>query len=533
MSRATGLRVLAVSAPQFPAGRIGDKALSSADPVSLYNACRLAAEAAAHNIGPWGDSNFAGNRATRRAATFLLHSADEFEELERQITAVRPHLVFIGAMSVCFPGAIACARLVKEILGDRVCVVLGGRHPNESVYELPGGRIGHHPSSPLLLMAQGAIDPVFDLVVSGDGEGLIRAIGELVHDVVQGGGLAASSRERLEELVSAPGRWLAGTLRDGHIETVVGRGGLLAYASLPSPAELFGVRTAFDVFGGRPTAQVFSDVGRGCIYDCQFCSERRSITGAPAQLDGSPDRLFRHFESAVRTIQEDYPGARASAFVEDSTLLTFAPNLVNRFVELLAASRLDVRFGGQLTIDQVLSRTSLLTQLQEVGLDYLFIGLETTSPISIGGMSKDVGGRFAPWITRAESVFSRLADLGIQCGVALLFGIGEPHTSRLELASQLAQWQAWYGRPYPISINWAVQHPLHGEDGGTGYTYTDWAVPEGPFLPLFQDFGEASVCYPMAGQPRPVFDEVREVHAAFAALTTAPSVTVAGQGFSR
>ena len=75
-------------------------------------------------------------------------------------------------------------------------------------------------------------------------------------------------------------------------------------------------------------------------------------------------------------------------------------------------------------------------------------------------------------------------------------------------------------------MNWAVQHPLGGDDGGTGYSYTRWAIPQGPFLEAFRDFGEASVLYPLAGQPAPVWAEVLEIRDAIAELSGGPPAPV-------
>jgi hypothetical protein len=74
------------------------------------------------------------------------------------------------------------------------------------------------------------------------------------------------------------------------------------------------------------------------------------------------------------------------------------------------------------------------------------------------------------------------------------------------------------GAPNVVSMNWAVQHPLAGRDGGAGYTYTDWAIPAGPFLAAFRDFGEASVRYPLLGCRPPELAEVEEVAAAVEGL---------------
>jgi B12-binding domain/radical SAM domain protein len=437
--------------------------------------------------------------------------------LLRRLEATRPNLVLIGSMSICLPGAVACARLVKECLGDDVCVVLGGRHPSESFARLRGN-VWHHASSPLRLMAEGAVGPYFDVVVSGDGEYVVAALGELIARLARRGRKPAEARRHLGELITAPGRWIAGALVDGKIITADGRGGPIDYADLPVPCELFGVSTAFDVFGGRPTAHVFSDVGRGCIYDCQFCSERRSVVGPPAQLETSADRLYRQLAAAARVIAEDHPGLGASAFVEDSTLLAHSGPLWDRLAGRLESSPLDLRFGGQLTIDQILTRPERLARLRDVGLDYLFVGLETLSPAEVGGINKDIRRRSGSWVDRADAAFERLADLGMTCGAAVLFGLGERHASRLALIEQVDAWRDRYGFPEPISMNWAVQHPLLGHDGGTGYTYTRWSVPRGPFIDAFRDFGEASVVYPLAGQPAPVLAEVCEVCDAVAAL---------------
>ncbi len=519
------LRVVALAPPQFPVDPGESRALSSEDPASLFNACRLGARLADEGKGAWGESNWAVSRVERRRSVLLLKALDTgLGRLREQLELVRPNLVLIGSMSICLPGAVACARLVKECLGETACVVLGGRHATESFY-LQGPCPTHHPGSPLRLMAEGAIPPVFDVVVGGDGEHVIAALGELIGRFEARGLPAARAVEELASLETVPGRWVAGSCRDGRVTSVVSRGPSLTYDDLPPPCAVFGVRARFDVFGGRPTAHVFSDVGGGCIFDCTFCSERRVAMGPLRDFERSADRLAEQVAAAVRVIEEDYPRAGASVFVEDSTLLTYAPRLVERFVERMSAARIDVCIGGQLTIDQVLSRPDLLRALRGVGLDYLFVGLETFAPTEIGGMSKDVRRHRGAWLERAEQALALLHEVGIRGGVAVLFGLGELHARRLALIEQARAWRARYGLPYPVSLNWAVQHPMFGRDGGTGYTYTDWAVPAGPFLEAFRDFGEASVCYPLAGQTPPVLEEVFEVRDAVADLLVPDGLT--------
>nr|AWI62632.1 hypothetical protein [Cystobacter sp.] len=525
------LRVLAVSAPDYPEGRLGSQTLNSSDPASLFNACRYAALLAQQGGSAWGESNWAVPRLTRRNSVLLMRSwREQRAAYEALLQEVQPNLLLLGAMTLALPGAIACARVARELFGDRICIVLGGRHASETVYTTPGQpEVQHHPGSPLRLMAEGAIPHDFDLVVSGDGECVIAALGELVAECEKHERPAALARRELSSLREVPGRWIAGFVEDGRIHTVESQGRQIDRNQLPSPAEMFGVRTAFDVFDGRLTAHVFSDTGRGCAYDCAFCSERSSVTGKLEQFSGSPRRLFHQLASAVRVIGEDSPTRKASAFVEDSVMLGGSIAAMDELSRFLSEAQLDLRFGAQLTLDQILRSRASLAALRENGLDYMFIGLETFEPGNIGGMSKDLGHMRGRWISRAEKALELLASLDIRCGVAVLFGLGETHENRLQLFEQLQRWRGRFGFPEPISLNWAVQHPLKGFDGGTGYRYFEWGTPPGPYLDAFQDFGEASLHYPVAGCAPPTLEALSELRSAFRELYRDPMPTAAAQ----
>jgi hypothetical protein len=81
----------------------------------------------------------------------------------------------------------------------------------------------------------------------------------------------------------------------------------------------------------------------------------------------------------------------------------------------------------------------------------------------------------------------------------------------MRLLHQLAMWKQEYGVPQPVSLNWAVQHPLKGEDGGASYRYYKWGMSTNEWIDAFADFGEASTEYPIAGQKPPVLNEVLEI----------------------
>jgi B12-binding domain/radical SAM domain protein len=426
-------------------------------------------------------------------------------------------------MSICFRGAIECARLIKSALGDEVLIVLGGRHASETIYfDQACGGVVHHAGSPLRLMASGAIDSVFDVVISGDGEHIIYELGVLVANAARDHVPPAHVAANLRDLEQTPGRWIAGTVRDGQIALVSSAGADIDYDAMIAPCEAFGVTTSFDLFGGKPTAHVFSDTGRGCVYDCAFCSERISVVGAPRQTRTSVARLVGQLEAASRVIAADHGGQQASAFCEDSTLLGFSPKLVDEFCRLMESRRVSISFGGQATIDQLLNRPQLLPGLRASGFEYVFIGLETPDPLEIGGMSKDIGKKNGSWLDRADRCCDLLCANDIKMGVSLLFGLGESAVARDMLFDSLSRWRSRYGQPVTVSMNWAVQHPLAGNDAGTAYSYTDWAIPDGEELDVLRHFGEASTRYPLAGQQPPVLAEARAIVETIDAIRSAP-----------
>ena len=521
------LRALAISAPQFQRPVDAGRGLGSSDPASLYNACRVAAQRADEGMGAWAASNWAGGRNIRqqyvRLYTDLLTARQDLGEL---LETVRPHLLLIGAMTICLPGAVACARMAKQRFGDEICVVLGGRHASETVWKDADGGFDQHVSAPLRLAAEGRIPDIFDAVVAGDGEVLVADLGERVAERVRGGQPAAHARRDLDTLEATPGRWIAGCLGPDGAPRYASGQLPIDYTQLISPAEAFGVTANFDPVRTVRTAHVFSDIGRGCIYDCAFCSERLSVVGTPRDFKSSHQRLARNLKAAEDVIRADTPAAVPTAFVEDSTFLGFKPGLVEGFAQEVETHGLRMRFGAQATFDQVLKCPELLPTLKACGLDFIFIGLETPDPEEIGGMHKDIGHKEGAWLDRDERVFQLLTDNGIEPEVSLLFGLGESDASRAYLFDRLADWRRRYGAPKTVSMNWAVQHPLQNEPGTEVYSYLAWAIQGDTMLDLLGNFGEASTEYPIAGVSPPQAQEVRDVIQEIDAIT-APAVASA------
>lgn len=504
------IRAIAVSAPDWIEGTKSEIALNSTDPASLFNACRYAADLAQRKVGAWSDSNWSAPTSFVRKCFLLMYSLDDIDRFTELVLSQRPNLLLLGAMTLCMPGAVECAKRAKELLGNEILIVLGGRHATETIYlqnermRDPSG-VCHHKASPGRLIREKTIPPIFDIVVSGDGENIIAEIGSA---------LCSYPPKALNDIADkikpeAPGRWIVDF--PAIDRTVVSIGTPLHYDDMPSIATIFGVSASFDVFEGRMTSHVFSDTGRGCVYDCAFCSERRTVTGGIQDIKGAPRRLYRQMQDSAVVISRDYPNRGASAFVEDSIFLSGSPVAISQFCDLMENDPIDIVFGGQFTIDQILRRKELIERLAQNGLRYVFVGLETFEPEEIGGMSKDLDKEVRSWQDRFAEALSILGSCGIACGCALLFGLGEKHTSRLALLKTLIGYRKTIGQPVVVSANWAVQHPLRDMPEGANENYLRWGTPKGPLLEAFHRFGEASLEYPISGVTPPVIAEVEEI----------------------
>ncbi len=496
----TQLRVLAVSAPYWPVRAAAQtRILGSRVPFSLQNACRLAAGAALSGQGVWGQSNWK-DRDTLRESVVMYDYADDLYDFEKKLREIQPNLLLIAAMTLALPGAVLIAKMAREILGDGVAIVLGGKHPSETIYRA-GAQVQHHPGSPLRLVSEGKIPAsLFDVVVSGDGEHIIARLGELVAD-------SRNVKDNLDKLWGCPGNWIAGTVSDGTVKTVISSGARIDYTSMPIPAEIFGFEGAFKVFGTDRTAHVYSDSSRGCIMDCFFCTERRLVNGVP-QVSGSAHRLARQFTAVLAegARRED----RVSAFVEDSILLMGSPNELTQLHHLMGTTVLP--FGGQITIDLLLHQQTqdALRLLTQNGLCYLYAGLETGSEEVARRMSKNTGGRKGGWMTRNESAIRTATGMGLRYGVAICFGLGESQADRINLLTHIVEWQQRYdGNPCVVSLNWGTQHPLLNAGQ---FDYVQWGTAAGSErLPLFQEmFGEASELYPVT-PGLPTVEELAEI----------------------
>lgn len=519
------LKVLAVTAPHWPTRPVDIDVLSftAGTPFSLQNAVRQAAGFASQGIGAWGSSNWT-TLTGRQASVLLLEYMDEAQaKLEELLTTLKPNLVLIGAMTLGFPGAIEIARLVRKKRGGDCLIILGGKHANETLRYTLQNKVEILSCSPLELMRNQVLSPVagrplFDFVVSGDGEELVTVLGEVVHDQLAAGHPIQDALPDKSKLRRARGRWIVGWISDKNIETLTSTGIPLDYDVIPTAPSLFGLQSHFPIFSKNPTGHAYSDMGKGCIYNCFFCSERFGLTGKPVRSEEAVDRLMLHFEDIWLAGGEGLKG-EVAAFVEDSILLGGDKTLISILIERLRKRKFRrLSFGCQLTVNDIekLEKSRVLNKLAEVGCSYIAFGMETVNEGLAVSMSKHT--KHGLWTEANRHAIKYLNNAKIRAGVYILWGLGESQLEREHQLEQLQEWKSEYDGPIAVGLNWATLHPgaapgpnSHASpfwrsrpDQGTSMTrkplpdFTDWGTPEtSDSLTYFVElFGEISITYP-------------------------------------
>lgn len=497
------LRFMAVSAPQWISngGIATSYTLDSRTPFSLQNAMRLGAVSVENWESRWSESNWCEQELLDDSVFLLNYYDEEKSVFEERLHSIQPQVLFIGSMTLSLPSAVEFAKAAKQKLGDDVFIVLGGKHAIETTY-LSHGEVKHHPGSISLLMQGGTVPQVFDLIVSGDGEEVVQMIGEVIGGEVLDGQPIKNFSYYKDLFQAIRGNFILSWIDQGVIQTMVRQKNPLNYGQLPSPVSLFGVNNSFPVFGKEYTAHVYSDMGKGCVFNCFFCSERSGVNGSAVQTGIPAQRLYNQLRDA------SMQGDSMSAFVEDSIILTGNPKHLNGLAELLEAGPLNIVFGGQFTIDYVLKPEvqTAIKRLAKVGLVYVYTGMETANENIATTMSKNTDRKHG-WIERNEQAVRFLTENGIKHGISILWGLGETQIDRTHQLEVVEEWQTRYHNPVCVSPNWATQHPLFNQ---SVFTYTEWGTDRASeYLPYFVElFGEASERYKLDGIELPSLAEL-------------------------
>lgn len=519
------LTVLAISAPHWVSYGGSTKrdgfTFNSQTPFSLQNAMRDAVDESEKGHSEiWSESNLAEYTSRQKAVMMIESWEDEKESFMEVFNSLQPDILFIGVMSLSFPGAIEIAKYAKEKRNDRVFIVLGGKHINETVFKSRFGGIKHHVGSPLNLMKNGTIPDVFDIVVSGDGEKVITMIGEVIGTLLKlGKSFKLFPKYAIKlNIENAEGNWVLGMINKEEIAYFHSQqNNSIDYLRLGLAIEQFDLGKGFEIFGTTYTAHAYSDSSRGCSYDCFFCSEKFKVSGElRLKTDMTIHRLYNQF---LRIAQMKIEGS-VSIFVEDSIFLNGREDYIRAFAMLLEINDVSIPFGIQLTLDVFfLLDIDLLQRLQKQGLEYIAFGVETVNEDIAQKLSKN-NNKTITWEDKIELMVIRCADVGLKCGMFLIWGFNENQEMRVRQLQQIRKWIDQYTIPIDVGLNIATQHPLQivedtslDEFNYKKHNYVNWGVElHDEYLPLFTRlFGEASIKYAIYPDSIPTIMELEEL----------------------
>lgn len=374
--------------------------------------------------------------------------------VEVVLAHIQPRVVLISAVSPAHRYAIDIARAVKEHLPGCI-VVLGGRHADETCHYKPqAGALDFAPTSPVTKISEGAIEPVFDFIVSGQGYyalDLLMKCVSLAMDV-------ETKTVRAADVMNALSRF-APLFRDlrGHAlilgldgETLRAwplNGQKLSLAELPSPYKAFAIRARFPVFerAGRVLRTAHFMVTNSCPYHCYFCSEGSAVVGEFLSFKAG------HLASALARVVEylDY-GAEAIFFddslfwggnvghiinfckewirIREMALHAQTPTLTLFGRDISREAILNLVWGAQLTVDFIVSRSRpeegllALEKMREAGCVYLYIGIESMAETVISKVHKNIKHQL-PWDQRVRMALGTARYAGIRVGSSVLFGL--------------------------------------------------------------------------------------------------------------
>ncbi|MBS3735235.1 MAG: radical SAM protein [Phycisphaerae bacterium] len=211
---------------------------------------------------------------------------------------------------------------------------------------------------------------------------------------------------------------------------------------------------------------------RGCVYRCNFCSERPNF------------RCFRarRAEEAFAELQAVLPHAQAHAKVPTLSLadsnLNANPKVLREFVDLLLAHGVRIKWGGQAHFQKILTR-DFLERMAQAGFVSVFWGLETGSQHVVDLMNK----RYDQ--AEARRILRDCEELGIRQVLPII--IGYPGETPADLVETLDLIFEFSGRPLfkiglPNLLVVRPNSPLHDDwqsHGLANTRYYDWSTADG------------------------------------------------------
>jgi radical SAM superfamily enzyme YgiQ (UPF0313 family) len=370
------------------------------------------------------------------------------------LKTIQPSVVLISAVSPAHRYAIDIAQTVRRHLPDCI-IVLGGRHADETIhYDPVADALDFESTSPVSKIVDGAIEPVFDFIVSGQGyyalDVLMKSI-SLAMDI-------ETKRVRVSEVIWALSEYapLFGDVRGqalivgldaGKVHAWQINGAKLILSELPSPYKAFAIRARFPVFerDGRIFRTAHMMVTNSCPYHCYFCSEGSAVVGEylafkSGEITDAIERVVEYIDYGAEAIFYDdsmfwggnvghivnfckeWIAIREQAkVVETTTIRLFGQDIDRQRI-------LNFVWGAQLTVDSIASRrlpeeaAFMLQIMQKARCTYLYIGIESMAADVIAKVHKNVNAKI-PWDQRVRTALGTARYAGIRVGSSVLFGL--------------------------------------------------------------------------------------------------------------
>ena len=372
--------------------------------------------------------------------------------MENVLPVLQPRVVLISAVSPGHRYALDIARTVRHHLPDAL-IVLGGRHADETMryHDSTGQLVAAH-SSTLQVIADGRAEPVIDFVLSGDGyfslDLLMKAISIAMDAECKTAHVSDVVRvlDALAPIIGpVAGQAVIAALDGERVHVFPLRGRPFDLAELPSPYRALAIRARFPIFPAddgsvRRTAHIMTV--NACPYHCYYCSESASVAGRPIRFNHNPvraalDRVFEYVSYGAEAL-----------FFDDSIFCGGNIKLMFDFCTALAQARVnhpdnpwlknaadwhqleDLVWGAQLTVEFLTLLTSrekaleLLRTMRVAGCTYLYIGIESMSPVIMSKIHKNLHRAGSPaWSNKVCAALRVAQEAGIRVGASVLFGL--------------------------------------------------------------------------------------------------------------
>lgn len=373
--------------------------------------------------------------------------------LKELLNFIDPKIVLISGVSSAQKFVVEIAKIVKEY-NDKIIIILGGRHADETIKEKNGKIVFEH-ASVVSAIVEKRILPVIDIVLSGEGyyalDFLMKTISQNMDIekkiVLDSKILLESLTKKRHLLAKILGKAIIISLIGGRTRCFVTSGEKTRLEALPLPYYPFVIRARFSVFSGKenkPPITAHINTAHTCLYSCLYCSEGKNVINR--NVYASEKRYFK------KTIKNYLDYGASAFFFDDSVLCGGNTARIGTLLEALSELREEAKkklktfsysnsclekvyrtanfeWGAQLTFDSITTILSkeearnILKRMNETGCTYLYFGIESLAEKVIKNVHKNLPNKDVNWLENTIKALELVKEANIRAGASVLFGL--------------------------------------------------------------------------------------------------------------